>query len=87
MNASGAPVYMGYTQCNTCVAKMLRWTLLATANYRRITVLLGRPCLGQARRGRERAGSRVPTRQWQRTSIGSPQLSRRVVLNVAEVGG
>ncbi|EPH14232.1 hypothetical protein HMPREF1484_01529 [Dermabacter sp. HFH0086] len=50
-------VSMGYTQCDRCVAKMARPSLLATANYCAVTVPLGCPCMALTRRGRERAAS------------------------------
>lgn len=62
---------MGYTQCDTCVAKLPGRTRLATANYRHVTVPLRCPCLAMARRGRERASSQELARPRQRTWFGS----------------
>ena len=50
-------VPFAHTQCDRCVAKMARPSLLATANYCAVTVPLGCPGMALTRRGRERAAS------------------------------
>ena len=75
-----------YTQGDRCVAEVPIRTLLATANYRPVTVPLEYPYLALARRGREPAGSRGPPRRWQRTWVGAggrASVSRRDVASGA----